>query len=147
MRRWVALPSMREAKEGFNPCEWRDSVYLCGYRSLAIEVLSLQTDQFLHIQLSIPESESCCLYVHNSLLVVHTFQHIYKFAGPQGGHLLLHSQTETRTGTNKCPNSRPVVDCGRGVFFYYQWDKCLCVDMESGELVQRFPYGSTSWEI
>ena len=136
---WKALPDMREGRSGFNPCLFSGSVYLCGGNSSQlVEAFSPQTDTFLPLQLQLPENSHRCVYVHNNLLVVHSYQYISKFTAGQGGQLIQHSQVRTQTPVNKHSNSQPVVDTTQGLFFLFQLTKVVSFNMETGAQVRTF---------
>ena len=129
---------MREGKHSFNPCLFNEHVYVCGDGSQLVEAFSPQTDNFLPLQVLLPEANHCCLYVHSNLLVVHSSQYISKFAAGQTGQLAQYSQVRSQTPALKWFNSQPVVDLSRGLFFIFQRDKILSLNMETGDLMQRF---------
>lgn len=137
-REWTALPKMREGRCGFNPCELSRCIYLCGSTSLLIEAFSPSTDLFSPHQISLPEQSFCCLYTHNSLLVVHSENYISKFSARQAGQLLLFSQVKAQRRADKCSNCQPVLDSTRGCFFIADGSKCLCFEMETGAVVKSF---------
>jgi len=120
----------------FNPCRFNEHVYVCGAGSKLIEAFAPLTNQFLSLALSFPESYPCTLYVHNSLLMVHSKTFISKLAELEG-QLLLHSQV-SQPAVGKYSNSHPILNSVRGVFFIIQEDKCVCLNMETGKLVRKF---------
>ena len=134
-RTWKALPDMREGRGYFNPCLFSGCVYLCGRDSQLVEAFSPQTDSFLPLQLSLPEDQHCCLYVHNNLLVVHSNQYISKFTVGQKGQLVQHSQVPSPP-VYKHSNSQPVVD--KGLFFLFQETQVVSFNMETGAQVRSF---------
>lgn len=138
-RKWKALPDMREKRCNFNPCLFKEYVYLCGQGSKLMEAFSPQTESFLALQFQLPEDSACCLLVHNNLLVVHSSAYVSKFAA---GQLVQSSQISSRH-LEKLFNSPPVVN--QGVFFICHMGKgfrnmgdVLCFNIETGSLVQRF---------
>ena len=137
-RAWKALPSMREARHCFNPCLFSGCVYVCGSGSLLIEGFVPHTDSFLPLKLSLPETYlGCTLLLHNNLLVVHSKNYIVKFAVQQA-QLVQHSPVPSQEDANKWPNSQPVLDSAHRFFFIFQYDQCICFDVETGVQVQRF---------
>lgn len=129
-RSWKSLPDMREGKCGFNPCLFRNNVYLCGFGSFLVEAFSPQTDRFLPLELQLPQNSYCCLYEHNGLLVVHSTNYICKFSAEQGGRPTPYSQVHTQTSVNKYSNSHPVV--GREHFYIFQQTQVLMIHKETG---------------
>jgi len=138
VRRWADLPSMQYGRGKFNPCWFHELLYLCGSSSSQMETFSPQTDLFLPYVYKLPEYESCCSYVHNNLLVVHSRNTIVKFTEGQSGQLVQHSQVRTKTTLGKNANSQPVVDATRGCFFIFKEHECLKINMKTGELIQSF---------
>lgn len=136
--RWKALPNMRESKCSFNPCLFNGCVYLCGFGSKLVEAFSPRTDRFLPLQVQVPENTVCCLLVHSNLLVVHSENHVSKFAAGLAGQLVQHSQVHSQASVDKYSNSQPVVDLTRSIFFIYQGGKVLGIDLETGVEAQRF---------
>jgi len=134
----TALPSMREAKCSFNPCLFCGYIYLYGGENQLMEAFSTRTDSFLPLLFPLPEASSCCLYVCNSFLIVHSYRYISKFAAGNAGQLLSHSQVEAQMSVNKYSNSQPVLDCLHGLFWIVQENRCICMDMDTGAQVQSF---------
>lgn len=134
---WAALPDMREGRSHLNPCEWKKWIYLCGDGSTSLEAFTPQNDIFLPLSLRL-ESYGYCLYVHDDLLVVHSYECISKFEAGLEGQIAQRSQVATHTALYKHSNSQPVLDPARSFFFIMQEDKCLCFNMETGELMDSF---------
>ena len=107
--KWSSLPSMAEGRYGFNPCMFEGRVYLCGLGSRIVEAFVPQTNTFLPLRATIPENSSCCLYVDNHLLVIHTSSNILKFAAESDGQLVKRSEATTAEAY-KHQSSQPVVD-------------------------------------
>lgn len=130
---------MNEGRSYFNPCEFSGYVYVYGFPSQYMEAFSPQTNSFLPLQLpQLPESTGCCLFTHNSKLVVHTTNYISKFALGQTGQLVQHSRAMSRGDVSKWSNSQPVLDPVRGFFFMIQGNGCVSLKMQTGEEVQFF---------
>lgn len=103
-----------------------------------MEAFSPHTDDFLPLSLSqSPENSLKILYVYNNLLVVHSDNFISKFAAGQGGQLAQQSQFKTHNTVKKWTNSQPGLDPARGLFYIVQGHVCICLDMETGEEVER----------
>ena len=132
---WRTLPNMNEARSYFNPCLFGHLIYLCGYSGYpsthTMEAFAPQTDTFLPVPLTLPGTLSCCLYVHNDLLVVHQYCYIVKFA-VEGGQLVKRSEVESQE-VEKAQNSQPVV--AGGVVYMVWADKCVRFFMETGSRV------------
>ncbi len=135
-RTWKVLPDMREGKYCFNPCLFNECVYLCGAGSYLIEAFFPQTDNFVPLQIRIPEALSCVMFAHNNLLVVQSENYVSRFAAAQEGQLILRSE-ERCWGDLMKPSSQPVVDSTRGLF-YIASKMVYLVDLETGRVVQRF---------
>lgn len=131
-RTWKTLPDMREGRCNFNPCLFNGYVYLCGQYSQQVEAFSPQTELFLRLQVEVPESTSCCLYVHNSLLVVHSKKCISKFTVGQSCRLSLQSQVRSQAFASERFNSQPVVDSSCGLCFIICAGKVFTINLESG---------------
>lgn len=114
---WKALPDMKEDRFWFNPCLFSGYVYVCGKYSRLVEAFCPQTDSFLPFQVQLPEREACCLFVHNDLLIVHSYTYISKFTAEHTGQLFQHSQIRSQTPSDKCSNSPPAVNSTRGLYF------------------------------
>lgn len=132
---WKALPDMVEARCTFNPCLFNELVYLCGYHAVQMEAFSPPTDTFLSLQLQLPENSSTCLYVYNSILVLHTNNYVTKYSAGRAGQLLLHSQVRSPARVPKHSNSHPVLMPSLCLFFLSKGDKCHGYRMETGALV------------
>lgn len=100
-----------------------------------MEMFSPQTDSFQSLNLSLPEANPCCLYVHNYLLVVHSYRYITKFAVGEKGQVVQCSQAHS-SPVGKYSNSQPVVD--RGLLFICKGDSAVSLNMETGVEVQYF---------
>lgn len=109
-RMWNALPSMKEGRFWLNPCLFNECEYLCCSESFQIEVFFPQTNYFLPLQFQLPEDSPCYLYVHNNLLVMHSYQFISKFAAGQAAQLIQYFQARAQTSVYKYSNSQPVVN-------------------------------------
>lgn len=130
---------MIEGRGGFNPCLFHAYVYICGFDSRLVEAFSPQTDIFLPLHLELPDSNCCCLFVHNSFLVVHSYEYIFKFAATgEAGALVLQSQICSQKPVVKYPNSQPVLDTSRCLYFIIQGYKAISLNMETGVEVQSF---------
>jgi len=127
---WRTLPKMNQTRWNFNPCLFGHLIYLCGF-STTMEAFAPQTDTFLPVPLTLPGTLSCCLYVHNDLLVVHQYCYIVKFA-VEGGQLVKRSEVESQE-VEKAQNSQPVV--AGGVVYMVWADKCVRFFMETGSRV------------
>lgn len=92
-----------------------------------MEAFSPQMNSFLPLELQLPENSTCCVYVHNSLLM-HTAH--YMFAAGQAGQLIQHSQVLSQSPVNKHSNSQSVVE--QGCFFIFQETQVLVINMETG---------------
>jgi len=141
-RTWTALPNMREAKECFNPCLFNANVYVCGYGSRLVEILSVQTSTWLPFSYTLPENSDCCLYAHTNCIVVHSYQYISRLAVGRTGQLMQGSMVQAQQGGRKYSNSQPVLDAAHIRFFVIQKEQCLCFHMETGLLVQGYKFGS-----
>lgn len=126
---WKALPDMKEGRTFFNPCLFNDCVYVCGENSNLVEAFSPQTECFLPLQVELPEDSSCCLFVYNHLLVVHSTQYISKFSAGQAKQLVLHSQVSSPP-SNKYSNCPPVVDSA--LCFICQDGDVYSISLETG---------------
>ena len=126
---WSALPEMSQPRTGFNPCVWREAVYLCG--SAAIEVFYPETETFYPLQLSLRLTGACCVCVASDQLVVHSYNHIRVFTLDESGQLWQVSEASC-PAVNKSQNSQPVVDSAQRLF-YIVWDgKCHSFNLETG---------------
>ena len=127
---WRTLPPMNQTRAYFNPCLFGRLIYLFGVGSSTMEAFTPETDTFLpvNIRLSV-ESSSCCMYVHNELLVVHQKSYIMKFA-VEGGQLVKRSEVKT-LDVCKDQSSHPVVVSGH--VYMVQWERCVRFKMETGE--------------
>ena len=135
--KWTALPDMQEERCYFNPCEFNGYVYVCGsqleaFSPLSNSFLPLQLPQLTHIY------NPCTLYVHNTLLVIHSENCISKFSAGREGQLEQLSCSKTQTYVYNFSNSQPLLDSDRGCFFIVQVDRSLCIDVETGLELQRF---------
>lgn len=135
--KWTALPDMKEERCYFNPCEFNGYVYVCGsqleaFSPLSNSFLPLQLPQLTHIY------PPCTLYVHNTLLVIHSENYISKFSAGLEGQLVQHSYSKTQAYVYNFSNSQPLLDSDRGCFFIVQGDRSLCIDVETGLELQRF---------
>lgn len=114
-----------------NPCLFKEFVYLCGH---LVDAFCPQTDQFLPLQVKLPQNSCCCLFVHNKMLVVQTYEYISKFKAGQRGELVLHSQEHT-IPASKWSNSQPKVDSTNGLYFIIVLGEVYSVDLETGALL------------
>lgn len=130
---------MKAGRYGFNPCEFRLWIYLCGKGSGLIEAFSPHTEEFLPLEVSLPEDSYSCLFVHNNLLVVHSDNFVSTFKqGIQPHDLVQYSQVKTSGTMSKRPNSQPVLYYASNVFSIMQKGICLCFSMNTGQQVQKF---------
>lgn len=102
-----------------------------------MEVFSPQLNCFLPIQLRLPESTACVLFVHNNFLVVHSEHYISTFAGGQAEQLVPITLNTTRP-MSKYSNSPPMVVPTRDLYFLIQSSKIRSFNLVTGEEVQRF---------
>ena len=127
---------MQYPRTGFNPCVFHGLIYLSGTAPV-MEVFSPEQDTLLLAQIPLPEqSQACCMYVDNDLLVLHSYQTIVKFEAGENGQLR-QVTSQQAPPLYKWQYSQPVVERTRGVFFYNQEGKCVQVKMETGEELGR----------
>lgn len=107
---------MKAGRTGFNPCLFNGRVYVCRRGSKLVEAFSPQTNNFIPLHFQLSEPEYCCLFVLNSLLVVHSTNYISKFTAGQAGQLIKHSKVRA-TPVGKYSNAQPVVNPTRGLFY------------------------------
>ena len=91
---WRKLPSMREARSWFTPCELNGSVYLCGTTSSVIEAFHLQSSQFSPIQVSLAENSACILFVEIQQLVVVSRNYTSRWQAGQESELVQVAQSQ-----------------------------------------------------
>jgi hypothetical protein len=103
-----------------------------------MEAFSPQNKQFLPLQFQLPDYQGCCLFAYNGLLVVHSSEHVLKFGVGQAGQLVQLTQAKTSQIASKTPNSQPVLDISRGLFFIFDYDMCYCFHIETDEAVKHF---------
>lgn len=132
---WKVLPNMKQGRLGFNPCLFHQYVYLCGSLSLLMETFSPETDSFLPLPLTLPEAESCCLYVHNNCLVVLSSNYMTQFSAGPAGRLLPHFPVRNPTYLHLYQNTQPVLDSD--FVFLFQGDKWVSFHRNTG--AQSFP--------
>ena len=139
-RKWTCQSNMKKGRYLFNPCKYSGWIYLCGEGSLRIEAFSPSANLMTQLALpKLPETESgCCMYVFNNLLVVHSRNHIHKFASGPDGQLFRRTQEKSSKPVNKCSNSQPVLDSAHALFFIVRREVCLCIEMKTGVVLQKF---------
>lgn len=136
---WRALPRLKEGKFGFNPCLFSDFVYMCGNGSQLIEAFSPQSERFLSHSLELPCNSYCCtLYVHIDVLVVHSYSYVLRLSLGKAGQLVPLTNTPATVLLNKYLNTQPVLDLANRLFFIFQYTECICLEMDTGALVQNF---------
>lgn len=128
---WNLLPSMKEARGGFNPCMFLGIAYLSGHGSEIMEAFAPQTDTFLPLSIQLPQSSTCCLYVDNHLLVVHLKGFILKFAVGPDGQVVKQSEVAS-SPFGKVQNSHPIVNKARGLVYMISYGACVSFNMETG---------------
>jgi len=127
---WRKLPSMREARSWFTPCELNGSVYLCGTTSSVIEAFHLQSSQFSPIQVSLAENSACILFVEIQQLVVVSRNYTSRWQAGQESDLVQvaqsqHAEIDVRT------NMPPVLQSG--LVLFSTWGKCYCLRVDGSE--------------
>lgn len=132
-RVWTALPDMKEGRCDFNPCLFKGNVHMCGLGSQLMEAFSPQKNCFRRLPMQLPESSSCCMFVHNRFLVAHSEHYISKFTAGRVRLLDHYSQVCSQTPASKWSNSQPWVDTLRGLYFFINWGGVSCFDIETGE--------------
>ena len=70
---------MQEGRCRFNPCGYRDKVYVCGFGSSLIEAFDRENERFHTEKTRISGPYSCLLYVQNDTLVVHSNSFLLHF--------------------------------------------------------------------
>jgi len=120
---------MNEVRAAFNPCKFSGYIYVCGSGSQTMEAFALQTDQFLPLQFSLPELRGCCMFVQNNMLVVHSAHYTTRLAAGEAGQLVPRAKVHLQSEHRKAPNSQPVLDPARNLFFVLQFGKCFCFNM------------------
>ena len=126
---WTDLPNMKKGRRDFNPCMFGGLVDICG--GVRMEAFAPATNTLLPINIHMPETLTCCLYVHNNLLVVNSKNYIVKYAVGPRGQLFEQSRVDTPK-VSKYQNSQPVVDRAQGLYFMVWVDKCVQVNMQTG---------------
>ena len=130
---WTLLQPMKAPRYKFNPCLFNGNIYLCGYGSEVLEAFSPQNDQMLSFQLTMPAgtSSSCCMYVEDTMLVVHLKYNILRFRTAKAEQLIETSRQSTVTDA-EWQNSQPVVNTALNVFYIVQYGTIYSVNMDSG---------------
>ena len=136
--RWFRLPDMQYARYAFNPCVFRGLIYLSGACDARVMEVFSPHQYTLPVTLLLPEkSSTCCVYVDQDLLVLHSEKYIVKFEAGPNGQLRQVSQQQVPKGLKWQNSQQPVVDRTRGVFFIAIKSKCIKVSMETGEKVRK----------
>lgn len=104
-------------------------IYLCGEGTVSMEAFAPDSNTFVPLNISLPQSSHCCLYVDSDLLVVNSTSYIVKYAMGPDGQLTQQSRVESPR-LDKRQNSQPVVDRAQGLYFMIQDGKCMQVDMQ-----------------
>lgn len=136
VRRWQSLPHMRFSRSNFNPCVYHAVVYLCGFGSNEIEAFHPQRKCYVQINLQIPESSACCLYIACDILVVHSTQYVTRYRLNAEGALEELPRAPRQSNCMKYQQSQPVtVESG---VVWGMWDgKCWGFSMKTGEKVNH----------
>ena len=123
---WKPLPNMREARSGFNPCEFHGYVYICGYGSDSIEAFDPVNTAFLPLSAQLPEDTSCLVFVEREQLVVISKNYVTRWSAGQDARLLLGSKAVHPLCNVHC-NMAPVVDERSGLVYISYEGLCYCM--------------------
>jgi len=106
---WLEMSQMRDARSGFNPCEFHNFIYLCGAGSDCIEAFDPIESRFLLVQVRLPEEYSrCLLYTQNEELVVMSEKYVTRYRAEEG-HQLEKTEVKRHQSWSVLGNMAPVV--------------------------------------
>ena len=90
---WNALPDLSSARAGYNPCEWRREIWICGGRNSSIEVFSPISQSFRVLSLSFPDKAPTLSFVIGEDLLVFSRRHAVTISVGAGDKYLVESRT------------------------------------------------------
>lgn len=128
-RKWRTLPSMREARSDFNPCEFRGFVYLCGSYSYTIEAFNPDLCVFLPVNVRVPEKSACVLVVESGQLHVISDNYVTLWGAGEYHDLIQIGQTQHPQSSAAC-NSPPVFDPVNGLIYTVDNGKFYVVSLD-----------------
>jgi len=129
---WQELPSMKEGRCHFNPCEYSDLLYLCGHPSNTIEAFNPDSGAFLPWQARLPESYSACLLlVHNDQLLIVSEHYVSQWI--QEDDRLVQVSAMEHFQLDVCCSTNPAVDSRNGFFYMSLNGTCLKVKLDCTE--------------
>jgi len=128
---WIALPGM-SAKGFFNPCMWKEWIYLCGCGSTAIEAFSPKTDLFTSLSPSLQSRFPSTVYISTMTSLSCIPLSTLSSWTCRGADSTLKFHVKVQ---DKWSNTQPVLDHARGLFFVFQRKACFCFRMKTGAQV------------
>lgn len=128
---WQALAPARHGRCSFNPCLYREVVYLCGYGSSAMEVFSPWLNSMTVLDCLLPEPSSCCLYVLGEVLFVHSDHYILKYRSRRSKVIEV-GRTQIKRGIAKWQNSQPVTSPANSLVYCARAGECWTFHMLTG---------------
>ena len=131
---WEILPTMREARSDFTPCEYRDWVYLCGKGAASIEVFHPEACFFHLLQVQQPEAYSACVLVmKDKQLVLLSDSYVTRWTIGKDGEVSPGSQTQLRWQVVLTCNMPPVLHACAGLVYTSYVGKCFCTQLDGSQ--------------
>lgn len=128
---WTALPDQIHHRVCYNPCVWRDEIWLCGGRSPTIEAFSPASLSFRLISLPFPDNGPTLVFQMNSNLVVFSRRSAVTLSVVQG-----EVQAESKTSLLGKFEATMEVVTYQDLVWVMQNDKCVGLDGFSGITVE-----------
>ena len=119
---------MKEARWGFNPCEFHELLYLCGWGSESMEAFDPDSRTFLLLNVTLPENSDCYLFVESEQLVVLSDHFVTRWSLSEGCDLvqlnsIRHKEYWVRSFM------APVVDPAAGVIYICYDGECYSINL------------------
>lgn len=129
---WQAMQSAQHGRCSFNPCLFRETIYLSGYGSTVIEGYSPWLNVMTVLSCQLPEPTACCLYVLCNVLFIHSDNYILKYKGNRKSWAVEISKTKTKRAVAKWQSSQPVLDPASGLVYCARAEECWTFHMLTG---------------
>ena len=129
-RNWEELPPMQASRHSFNPCLFRDLIYLFGCGSSELEAFAPRQNSYIPLNIHFPYAATCCLYMNSSTLTIVSTTFLVRYH-PETGEKEEPMRLE-KSCLTKGLSTQPVVDEVRRRVYGLHGGKGWSFDMDTG---------------
>lgn len=131
----LELPSMRDGRSSFNPCEFHMILYLCGGFIDSVEAFDPYSRAFVPIYFDLPEKFTACIaFTVNAELVVVSECYVSRYSVVEDTLVQYEAVKRQQEGRHKVGSCMaPVVDAASGLVYITDSGSCYSMRIDGAE--------------